>query len=463
MKAQILNIADFSGGLNTKDADTLIADNECVDIENFEFDPVGNLLKRKGQQLYNNTALIDGLNGITRVYHLKKFYKSNGNTAFYAWGWSYALDKVILFKDGGAGSFSKVTIVDLASSYLADAYIWTTTIRDKLIFTNGSNLPYWGVNTGSFKRLGIIAPTAITSLTNIVDGGNMSDGVYQYKFTWKNSTDGVESASSAARSITLSLHGAIQSVDIVLPANSVDTNVNIMRIYRTKDGGTDYYLVAETADATTYTDTLADASLTTVYDNDVDDNQPPPDAPKFCCEHNNRLFLVGDSTLPYRLYFSKLGQPDYFPTNNYIDIGRMDVDVPKALIEFNQNLWIGSATGWRQVNTEGATTAWSVSDPYNGPGIYAERSVAICDAMQVPIGTDTEPGVIYGRRGVAAYLSFNGLVVAFDGYRFHLIGEKVQNTINVISESLLREAVGVYYPNKNQYQIAFNDYVVVVA
>ena len=463
MKAQILNIADFSGGLNTKDADTLIADNECVDIENFEFDPVGNLLKRKGQQLYNNTALIDGLNGITRVYHLKKFYKSNGNTAFYAWGWSYALDKVILFKDGGAGSFSKVTIVDLASSYLADAYIWTTTIRDKLIFTNGSDLPYWGVNTGSFKRLGIIAPT--TAPTGIAGtAGSMATGSYRYKFTWKNTTDGLESAPSP-ESITIAVTGPNGSVDLTLQTTA-DTNINKMRIYRSVyDAGLaiwgDYYFVVEDDDGAAYTDTTS--ILSVLYDTDVDDNQPPPDAPKFCCEHNNRLFFVGDSTLPYRLYFSKLGQPDYFPTNNYIDIGRMDVDVPKALIEFNQNLWIGSATGWRQVNTEGATTAWSVSDPYNGPGIYAERSVAICDAMQVPIGTDTEPGVIYGRRGVTAYLSFNGLVVAFDGYRFHLIGEKVQNTINVISESLLREAVGVYYPNKNQYQIAFNDYVVVVA
>ena len=53
----ILNFLDFGGGLNTRDLDTIIRDNELSDVANFNFDKRGALKVRLGFTKFSNTAL----------------------------------------------------------------------------------------------------------------------------------------------------------------------------------------------------------------------------------------------------------------------------------------------------------------------------------------------------------------------------------------------------------------------
>jgi len=469
MKANILKIVDFSGGLNTKTSDTEIADNQCVDILNFEFDPGGDLKKRLGQSLYNSTAISYSGTGATQMYHLKKLYDSDGSTTrFLAWARWHSISgtaQVALYDDNGSGTFSQVNITDLPSYLLTDAQVYTTTMMDRVIFTNGNEVPYWIASTGNAKRLGIVAPTAL-AVADHDDAGSVADGYYRYRVTFYNTDDGIESAPKTSAAAQAS--GGGSTMRLTISANG-DTHVTKMKVYRTKvkataelaEADTDFYLVETVDKATSYDDDLADASLGVAYDTDVDDNQPPPTAPTFCAEHHNRLWLIGDSTYPYRLFYSKIGEPDYFPTNNYIDIGRLDADKPMALCVLNDYLWVGSRNGWRKVTASGATTTWSVSSPYIGPGVFSKKSVAVCASMRVPLNPDEGGTVVYGRRGVIMYLSYDGMVVAFDGDRFINVGYVVQDEIGKSTGSVLEDAVGVYYPVKNQYLLSINNVIII--
>ena len=467
MKAELFTIPNLAGGLNTKDSDLLIADNECVDIQNFEFDPVGSLKVRGGTAVYSG-AITDPINSVisSKIFHIDKLYLAAGGSAFYAWAYFYGDPAYLkLFRDNGTGTFAAVTVNNLGTAPGQDrfldttAYFFSTKIDDRLIFTNGFNLPYWVSTTGNAKRLGIIAPTTLT----VVDsgaGGAVADGWYRWRVTWENNTDSIES--TPVTSIAYVAAGGNSTMTLTIPA-SADTNVDKMRIYRTHvsaneadaNADTDFYFVAEADDATTYADTKIDADLTVAYDTDIDDHQPPPDKPRYPLEFQNRLWLIFDDGVIHRLYFSEIGKPDYFPTNNFIDIGTGVIGQPRGLFNLNDQLWCAFENGFRKVNSTGVTTTWSVDDPMNGPGVYSDRSLKVCEGMPVPIGTD-DGKIIYGNRGIAMYLSHNGQTWAFDGDRFLNIGEKVDSFFTDAPEDTLLHAPAVYYPKRHQYKISLD-------
>jgi hypothetical protein len=62
-------IVDFSGGLNNKLDDNLIADNQCVDVQNCIAVTVGRLQKRRGQAKLNAAALGGPIQGLHAYYY----------------------------------------------------------------------------------------------------------------------------------------------------------------------------------------------------------------------------------------------------------------------------------------------------------------------------------------------------------------------------------------------------------
>lgn len=62
-------IKDFSGGINNKAENSLIADNECEDAQNCIAVTVGRLQKRKGQEKLNSVALGGPIQGLHAYYY----------------------------------------------------------------------------------------------------------------------------------------------------------------------------------------------------------------------------------------------------------------------------------------------------------------------------------------------------------------------------------------------------------
>jgi len=86
---QILELKDFSGGLNIKSADFLVKDNQATERLNCHSDETGAVVKRNGRQYLNSAEIVAGKG----IYGLYKFYKSPNlsyflagcNTDLYLW------------------------------------------------------------------------------------------------------------------------------------------------------------------------------------------------------------------------------------------------------------------------------------------------------------------------------------------------------------------------------------------
>uniref|UniRef100_A0A6M3IR49 Putative tail protein n=1 Tax=viral metagenome TaxID=1070528 RepID=A0A6M3IR49_9ZZZZ len=114
---------------------------------------------------------------------------------------------------------------------------------------------------GDIKFTSVTAPIACTATLIVTGTGNVDAGTHSYKITYVNAT-GETGLGTESNQITTD----ISNKQVALSAIPVSSSgsVTSRKIYRTKAGGTDYYLLTTIANntATTYTDNTADASLT---------------------------------------------------------------------------------------------------------------------------------------------------------------------------------------------------------
>jgi len=178
--------------------------------------------------------------------------------------------------------------------------------KDYCIFCDGGRpqIVYKdGTGTVTVRNAGVDPPA---SAPTIADGGAGSlTGTYYGKVTYVND-DGAESnASSASGSLVITSKQIAWSGIPTGPAGTASR-----KLYRTKAGGSVYYLIATIEDNTTatYTDTTADTALTTLME---DDNNIPPGA-KIVFEFMNYMFYVAADD-ESQLWFAKVGQPEQVP------------------------------------------------------------------------------------------------------------------------------------------------------
>lgn len=319
-RTKTLEIPDFDGGLNISENIFNIKDNELSDGLNIDFFPSRLTGKRLGSLKYNdlilkNTGRIDGLHA---------FYKINAKKVIAA-----IADELI---DVGRTSNSGITVSGLTLSSGAKWYFldWNEAY---VIMVNGAQRPMWWNGTNNVWRLGIDAPTAAPTAADAdPDSGDLDTGVdYFYYYTYYNSVTGTES--NASPQIASAVQTATGAIDITIPQNtSVDPQVNIIRLYRTSGGDAstaDHRLTASAgfsssglaAGNVVVQDTVADSAVSTVLH--TDHNTAGEDQStdfNHVMSMNNRLFLIGETTNPHKLYFSKLGAPEYFPLLNVIII-----------------------------------------------------------------------------------------------------------------------------------------------
>ncbi len=115
---------------------------------------------------------------------------------------------------------------------------------------------------GDIKFTSVTAPIACVGALAGAGAGNVDDGTHKYKITYINDTGETE-LGAVSNTVTVadkSTNGKISLTSIPI---STSGSVIARKIYRTKAGDTDYYLLTTINDntTTTYTDNTADASL----------------------------------------------------------------------------------------------------------------------------------------------------------------------------------------------------------
>ena len=105
--------------------------------------------------------------------------------------------------------------------------------------------------------------------------GALSAGVYTYVITYVNGL-GESPVGTASNAITVTVPGTAGRINLTSIPVSPIVNISARKIYRTKAGGSIYYLVTTISDNTTatYTDNIADSALVTV--------PPTPYTPPAC-------------------------------------------------------------------------------------------------------------------------------------------------------------------------------------
>jgi len=197
------------------------------------------------------------------------------------------------------------------------------------------------IEASTVTEWGIVAPAAAPTLT---DAGTGVTGTYTVKYTYarvSGSTVLCESDPSAAASkvVSTGLHAEWTA--------SSDTQVTHVRVYRSIDGGASWLFDEMFAKATTESDlTTVDASLGSAVATDHD--RPPLGTIVAGPDYNGYCFIAKDNLL----YFSKPKQPEYWPTDYYLEVSTPD-DPIKALQFFNGSLYVFSRSSIWQVQGTG--------------------------------------------------------------------------------------------------------------
>jgi hypothetical protein len=308
----ILTLFDFSGGLNTRDIDSKIRDNELSAIRDFVLDKRGALSVRPGySNLFASEAGSDG------VMSQGGFYKT-GETAEHIFTSSTKIYKRL------AGS---TTTSVIKSGLLGNGLVFDMhQFLDKYFMGNGTdNIQVY--DGSSIWDIGYPIPASNCSAAKD-DGtsGGLEAKVYKYKITFYYD-DGESNCCVADVSITPTSGKSVSLTDIPIG----NSRVTQRRIYRTAGDGDTYKLLTSINNntTTTYTDSIADSGLGA--DMDEDNNYSHIQKCCYMISHKGRMWYAGDRDHPSRLYYSKALSSEANPSLYYWDIGSNDGDIITGL------------------------------------------------------------------------------------------------------------------------------------
>ena len=159
----------------------------------------------------------------------------------------------------------------------------------------------------------------------------------------------------------------------------------------------------------------------------------------------NRVFLAGDENYPNRLYWSALGEPDYFPAANFLDIDPDPGDEITGLKIFQGKLFIFKRNSIAVANVVGDPQQWSFTARFLSVGCISNRTIQDCD-------------------GVLLFANLSG-IYGFDGgsviklSHFPQGSNIIEHWDNTIVKDELHRAQAIFHVNRNEYWISctFND------
>ena len=306
--------------------------------------------------------------------------------------------------------------------------------NDKLIICNGKNYPnvYWGslgtATPGPVTEMG--APAAVITA---VTGAYVNTGDHAYKQTFITA-GGEEVIGSVGNTVTIPATGGGSEVQLSLPLGYAGTITR--NIYRTKAGGTTFYLLYSVPDNTTmsYLDDTPDASLSATTIPAINNELPKP---YYCAVAGYRLYLAVDDKHPTQVFATDVGL-EVIDSASFIDISNygndntavagIGVDFSKIIVGTAKNMYILEPSD----EVPGETT---VKRTRGNVGILDGRTV-----VNVPAFNDFPGGVMF-----VSTLNDVRLLSGIQGYPI------VMSIDNVHTENFAQDIRGTLNPALNGY------------
>jgi len=269
MKAKPFSV-DFSKGINLTSS-KFIEDGECQIAQDCDFDTIGSVLSRK-----------------FKTTHLS--FNAKPKAIF-----PYS-NLVTHLESGGLYDFAKL----IGSGYGSTPFSGGE-YNDVLYLVNGANEIRY--NRTTVQDIGNELPTVAPTLSD--NGAGSLDGTYYYKYAYVDLNSKVSYYSDVSSSISVSS----KQIGVEVTASG-DSKISSINIYRLGGTLTDWYYVANVADATAeYTDNNADSSLSTLANADYN---YPPQGFNFLIFHFERGIGGKTTTYPNGIWWSYQYEPEYW-------------------------------------------------------------------------------------------------------------------------------------------------------
>jgi hypothetical protein len=315
----------FDGGLNTKYTDINLPTNQSPSLQNVEFDDLGSVSTING-----NTSAFVSI-GSAVVNGLFSWRKNDASILLAAC-------------NGVVWKYSAPSWVTVAQTYFKKGFdVDFVQTEDYVIVNNGATDQYKYDGT-NFERFGVIQP-AEESASAVCSSAGTLTGEYKYALTGINRYN-LEGDYSEITSAALTV-AAGQITLSEIPLFPSYAGVIDKYLYRNTAGASAVFwrVTALTANQTSCIDNNSDSVLVTEA---PEDNGIPPIC-KIMIEYRGRMFVAGNGTYPYRLFWSKAGEREIFPSTNYTDIGKGDGNPISGMVVYGNSLFIhkndGGTTG----------------------------------------------------------------------------------------------------------------------
>lgn len=223
------------------------------------------------------------------------------------------------------------------------------------------------IESSSVNEWGITAPSSAP--TDAVGASTGLTGTYKAKVTYCRKSGSTVLSESNPSDASTGRTLANQSLSVTWSASS-DPQVTHVRVYRTLANGATYYHDQDVTVGTVTVDTnTADSALGTEV---ATDHDRPPTGEVVAGPFYNGTVFVANGNL---LYWSKPKQPEYFPANNYIEVGPPQYPI-LAMVSYDGNLYcITKIKIWLIQGTGTAFNAIPLESLTGCPNIYGALAI----------------------------------------------------------------------------------------
>lgn len=295
-------LSRFDKGLNNKVSPIFGNPDEASDLRNVHFDDIGAVGTRDAKEAW--TTLSGNHQG------MMTFKPSLGQEQLLI-----LADNSSLWSLTGPLTDTTKTAYN-ATHFSGSTSVWMQQYQDRawmadgtvaMKFIDSTGLKYWG----SY-------PQTVTASVNDAGAGDMS-GTYNYVIANENQDGQLSDYGPATADIVVS-SGAVTVSGIEVMGGLYGISSKYLCRNTAAASGVYYVVTALTAAQTTVTDTHADSLLLT----DAPVNIGLPSAWTIFLTHRERVFAVDSESYPHRLYFSNIGLPEKWPTDNYLEVSLGD-------------------------------------------------------------------------------------------------------------------------------------------
>jgi len=356
-------------GMNSKVEDFDLKDKWVELAQNCRFENEPGALDKREPSSYLNNIVLGGIIG-KPVVGAYRYYTSGGLATWVAISGTNAYS----ITDAGVATVIREDLTDSKRCSFV-------TYKDQLIVSNGfDNMWSWdGSSDNVTWELG-----ACKAVLGAAGGNLEASKTYYYAVTFDDDAMNTGAVSNSVTTDATNLRIELSEI----PLGPIGTTNR--KIYRTEGDGSALKLLTTLADNTTetYSDNIADGSLTTAYPA-ITDDMPKGSILKL---HRERLFVTGDPNDPNKIYYGFPYLPHYIQINtnlDYMEISPDDGDEIMGIpIQLDRMVCI-KKNSIRKIHV---TSAVSGADPATW---YADDPVAWIGSPAMWSITQSPNGVIF--------------------------------------------------------------------